>query len=56
MGSINLYEIAVSIIGTLPPYLEFLYGIGTVFLFLGVVLIILFPLILIYAFVPKARR
>ena len=53
---LNLYEIAVSIIGELPEYLHFLYGFGVVFLFFGILTIVLFPLILICSIIPKYRR
>lgn len=48
MESLNIYELAKSIIGYVPMEMEFVYAIGTIFLFFMTILVIFFPFYLIY--------
>lgn len=48
MESLNLYELCKTVIGELPVEMEFVYAIGTVFLFLMILLVIFFPFYLVY--------
>lgn len=42
--AIELFEKAKELIGVLPPELEFVYGICTIILFIGIVLVFLSPI------------
>ena len=51
--ALNIYNMVVSMIGTLPPHLEFVYGIATIIVVCFVVLFAFSPWILLYRFVSR---
>lgn len=48
MESLKIYELAKTIIGEVPMEMEFVYAIGTIFLFFMIILVIFFPFYMIY--------
>lgn len=45
---LEIYNTVVSVIGTLPPELEFVYGLCVIVLFVFLIMIVAFPFVLIY--------
>lgn len=48
---INLYDLVVQIVGELPNEYHFIYGIGLIFLIIGLVFIVISPFLLVYKFI-----
>lgn len=51
--ALNIHNMVVSIIGYLPPHLEFVYGIADVIIILFVVIFAFSPWILLYRLLDR---
>lgn len=51
--ALNIYNMVVSMIGYLPPHLEFVYGIATILVVCFVVIFAFSPWILLYRLLDR---
>ena len=51
--ALHIHEMVVSLIGTLPAHLEFVYGISDIVVVIIIVLVAFSPWILLYRFLDR---